>query len=479
VRDAAQLKEAEMLTRLRDERGMAMVLSLLVAFVVLILSSVVVAQSIRTSNQSAYNRKRSQAVAAAEAGTNDFYALLTSVKIDDLECTPRTGTVASAPGDASYTVTPIFYEADGDPVPCSGDPTPFTDEYYPAAVLLESTGTVGGGAPRTIQTYLELQPILDGFDAAVITQSGLNLGNKLTLNGYGSTNADIYVNSGNLTVSNQPNIYGSIYVAQGTATVQNNSSIRGDLWAYGSVTMDTGAAVYGDVMSTTGSISVSNPARVYGDATAAGTIADSARIDGVESPNQSGLPSPPTQPLPKVYWDPQDWIDAGYTITTFNDCASAKGWLLNAANTNTSTKKVVRIQATCTLSFTRNEEVKFGGDLAIVTDGAISASNNSRFKGAHDLFLISAYRDGLNCGSGAYDVTLSERVSFEDVTGLSLYSPCTVHLDNLNRLRGQVIGGTVSVTNNFTMDFVPVLIPGVGDVVGFEQDIAYIREVRS
>ena len=472
-----------MFARFRDERGMAMVLALLVAFVVLILSSVVVAQSIRTSNQSAYNRKRSQAVAAAEAGTNDFYALLRSVPIDDLECTPRTGTVASAPGSAAYTVTPIFYEADGDAVPCSGDPTPFTDEYYPAAVLLESTGTVGGGAPRTIQTYVELAPILDGFDAAVITQNGLDLSNRLTLNGNGSTNADIFVNSGNLTVSNQPNIYGSVYVAQGTATVQNNSSIRGDLWAYGSVTMNTGAAVYGDVTSTTGSISVSNPARVYGDATAAGTIADSARIDGVESPNQSGLPSPPTQPLPKVYWDAQDWIDAGYQIYTFSDCTTAKNWILNPTNTNTSTKKVVRISAVCALSFTNNTTVNFGGDLAIVTDGSISMSQSVAWKGSagsdHHLFFISAYRDGLNCSTGAYDVSDSNNVSYTNVAGVSFYSPCKVTIKNRSSMNGQVIGGTVEFQNQFTMNFVPVLIPGVGDVVGFEQDIAYIREVRS
>ncbi len=473
-----------MLTRFRDERGMAMVLALLVAFVVLILSSVVVAQSIRTSNQSGYDRKRSQAVAAAEAGTNDFYALLRSVVIDELECTPRAGTVASAPGDAAYTVTPVFYEADGDVMDCpAADPTPFTDEYYPAAVLLESTGTVGGGAPRTIQTYVELAPIFDGFDAAVITQNGLDLDNNLTLNGYGSTNADIFVNSGNVTISNQPNIYGSIYVAQGTATVQNNSSIQGDLWAYGSITMTTGSAVLGDVMSTTGSISVSNPARVYGDATAAGSIADSSRIDGVESPNQPGLPSPPTQPLPKVYWDPQDWIDAGYTITTFNDCTSAKNWLLNPANTNTDTKKVVRIQTVCSLSFTNNTTVSFGGDLAIVTDGSISMSQSVAWNGSagsgHDLFFISAYRDGLNCSTGAYDVSDSNNVSYSNVTGVSFYSPCKVTIKNRSSMNGQVIGGTVEFQNQFTMNFVPVLIPGVGDVVGFEQDIAYIREVRS
>ncbi|HXF37624.1 MAG TPA: hypothetical protein VNO17_10675 [Actinomycetota bacterium] len=472
-----------MQTRLRDERGMAMVLGLLVAFIVLVLSSVVVAQNIRTSNQSAYVRKRVQAVAAAEAGTNDFYAHLRNVTIDELRCTPRTGTVASAPDDAAFTVTPTFYDANGQVMACpAADPTPFTDEVYPAAVLLESEGTVSGQVPRTIQTYVELEPILDGFDAAIITQNGMSLNNNLTLNGNGGTDADIFVNTGNLTVSNQPNIYGSVYVSAGNARLENNSSIRGDLWANGSVTLTTGSTVYQDVISSTSSISVTTPARVYGDATAGTTIADSARIDGLETPNSPQGP-PPSQPLPRVYWDAQDWIDAGYTITTFSDCTSARTWLLNPANTSTSTKKVVRISTVCALGFRNNDDINVGGDLAIVTDGSISMSQSVDWIGTsgsqHNLFFISAYRDGLDCSTGAYDVSDSNNVSYANITGVSFYSPCTVTINNRSNMNGQVIGGTVRITNQFTMNFVPVLIPGVGDVVGFEQDIAYIREVRS
>ena len=49
-----------------DEGGMAMVVSLMVAFVVLMLSTIVVAQSIHSLNSSGYERQRVTSVNAAE-----------------------------------------------------------------------------------------------------------------------------------------------------------------------------------------------------------------------------------------------------------------------------------------------------------------------------------------------------------------------------------------------------------------------------
>ena len=66
-----------MLTRLRDdERGVAMIIAVSVAFVVLLLATVVVAQSIHSIDSSGYDRERLLSVNAAEAGTNQWYAYL-------------------------------------------------------------------------------------------------------------------------------------------------------------------------------------------------------------------------------------------------------------------------------------------------------------------------------------------------------------------------------------------------------------------
>ena len=66
-----------MLKRLRDEeRGVAMIMALAVAFVVLLLTTVVVAQSIHSLDSSGYDRERLLSINAAEAGTNHWYAYL-------------------------------------------------------------------------------------------------------------------------------------------------------------------------------------------------------------------------------------------------------------------------------------------------------------------------------------------------------------------------------------------------------------------
>ena len=103
-----------MLTRLRDEeRGVAMIIAVSVAFVILILSTVVVAQSIHSLESSGYDRERLLSVNAAEAGTNQWYAYLQSTPAlsmsADPGCSVSTGqlsiaqTVQSGPSAAAST----------------------------------------------------------------------------------------------------------------------------------------------------------------------------------------------------------------------------------------------------------------------------------------------------------------------------------------------------------------------------------------
>ena len=66
-----------------------MIMALAVAFIVLLLSTVVVAQSIHSLDSSGYDRERLLSVNAAEAGTNYWYAFL--------ETTPP-GTMATNAG---------------------------------------------------------------------------------------------------------------------------------------------------------------------------------------------------------------------------------------------------------------------------------------------------------------------------------------------------------------------------------------------
>jgi hypothetical protein len=56
------------------------------------------------------------------------------------------------------------------------------------------------------------------------------------------------------------------------------------------------------------------------------------------------------------------------------------------------------------------------------------------------------------------------------------YTPCSASLSNQNAFAGQVMATNVTLANNFEMNYRPVLVPGAGEITGFKQDIAYVRE---
>ena len=50
---------------------------------------------------------------------------------------------------------------------------------------------------------------------------------------------------------------------------------------------------------------------------------------------------------------------------------------------------------------------------------------------------------------------------------------------NQSNFYGQVMGDPVAISNQFTMTYRPVLVPGYGTVSSFTEDIAYVREVAN
>ena len=74
---------------LKREDGVAMIVALMVSFVVLMLSTIVVAQSLHSLDASGYDRQRLLSVNAAEAGTNAWYHHLQTTPILTLaaDCT--------------------------------------------------------------------------------------------------------------------------------------------------------------------------------------------------------------------------------------------------------------------------------------------------------------------------------------------------------------------------------------------------------
>ena len=94
------------------------------------------------------------------------------------------------------------------------------------------------------------------------------------------------------------------------------------------------------------------------------------------------------------------------------------------------------------------------------------------------MFLIDPYRSGLNCASGNYDITLSNNTNLNNGMKIFVYSQCTVNFGNNNAggVNGQIIGGTVNITNQMTMNYVPILVPGF-NLTGYNANVSYLREI--
>lgn len=341
-----------------------------------------------------------------------------------------------------------------------------------------------------MESFAKLDPVYGGLDGAVITNSGLSITNNFTLSGNTGNDGDIIVESGNFSApSGVENIRGSIYVPNGTANIGTNAHIYASVWANGSVTVNhPGALVDGDIKSTTAGTTVTT-GTVKGSAYYCTGSAPGANVEGSKIQTCT-LGKPPTFGFPLIQYSQSAWQDEGYYIydvsDTGNECTNARNYIegTGAGTYNGGagvpagySGVVVRISTTCSFSVTNNASVNMSTNLAIVTNGGINLNNNSHFTGTggtKDLFFMSPYNGSTrNCPT--QDITLTNKSNFTSVE-VSVYSVCTASVSNNNTFNGQIIGYNTTINNNFTMNYRPVLIPGT-DVVGFDQDIAYIREV--
>jgi Tfp pilus assembly protein PilX len=473
--------------RADDERGMAMVIALLVSFVLLILGTVIVAQSIHNQEASGLDRRRLQSVNAAEAGNNYYYAYLQSTTVTSISCQPVTQTIATAPATASFTATPTFYDATGTALPCS-TPTPFTSSYYPSSVAIETTGTVTGQTPRTMETYIRLTPVFGGFGQAILSNSAASLNNNFELYGNNGNDGDIYILNGDLSISNTPHIRGNVFVPNGAAAMFNNSNILGTLWANGAVTLNNSATVSTNVISSTGAISGSGA--ISGNATARTTITG-VTVNGTKYQNTVS-PTPPTQPFPKITY--AGIIKTNYTVHTYTGptaCTQARTFVQTTFPT-LSGGHLVYITGSnpCSFSLNNNQTVTLPGNLMVVSDWGIDLSQQSTWNSTSantSIHFISDWRadgdatlahDSCGSGSSSKEITVGNNTNFNTNSQVFFYSPCTVNMNNQNNFYGQVMGDPVNIGNQWTMTFRPVFVPGYGTVSSFTEDIAYVREVE-
>jgi cytoskeletal protein CcmA (bactofilin family) len=455
----------------RQEQGVAMIVAITSLLVVVLVSVAVVSLSTHNANQSSFDRNRLQAVAAAEAGIDDWLASLPNAQGATI-CTPFAVDLPTNPL-SHYAVTMKLYGTW--PPSDSSLITACPPDVTPAAGLVQSVGTAVSGtvnqAKRTFETLVQLLPSHGGFDPAIYSRDGFALVNKLTDNGSAGNDADLYTN-GDFTIQNNETIYGSVY-AQGKIDVQSSTSIKQDLWANGSVTLSNTTSVFGSAKSSTSSVTVNNSAHVYGDVRAGTSISNTGTIDGAQIAN-SPESAPPKLTFPTYGYNQADWTAAGYTINTFSDCVSAKAFVDNMP----AGSQVVRVTATCALVWGNNSTVNVRGNLAIITDGSVSFQNQNNWNGIggrYNVFFIVPWQTLLDCTGGIHDVSFSNNTNWSSIV-VGVYTPCNANIANQNVEFGQIFAGTVNIQNNMTFTFTPIFFPGE-QTTGYEASVSYIREI--
>ena len=463
-----------LIRRLRDdEHGFTLITGMLILMVITLTSITVVQLSQHNANESAYDRNRTQAINAAEAGIDDYLSAMPAATLPQT-CAPLSKDLPTTP-PSHYDVTIKIYSA--------WPPTDATlmscpPSTQPQAALIRSAGTAvaSGVAPtatRTMQAEARLQPAFGGFNMAIFSDTGINLVNHLTANGDVSNDADVYTN-GNFSMNNNSTIAGSIF-AQGTITITNGATINQDVWGNGAVNISGSTNVFGQVKSSTSSVTLANGVHVYGAVRAGTTITNSGTIDGAQISN-SPQGAPPYLGLPHLGYDDAYWTALGYTPVPFSSCALAQAFIDNMPVGN----YVVRISPECALSWANNENVTVNGNLGIVTDGSVTFQNHTTWTavgGNHNVFFIRPWQSGLDCSSGNYNINFSNNTDFEDIT-VGVYTQCTANMANQNLQYGQVIGGTVNINNQMNFTYSPILFPG-SEQVGFDVRISYLREIAN
>src|SRR6266508_2093911 len=115
-----------------------MITAVLVTFVVMIMAGTAVSLSLHSSQQSANDRRRVDAIQAAEAGLDYYFSYLQSTGAGPMSCS-ITQTLTNSPA-STFTVTPTFYDGAGSLITC-----PPPSGVVPAYVLLRSVGQASVG----------------------------------------------------------------------------------------------------------------------------------------------------------------------------------------------------------------------------------------------------------------------------------------------------------------------------------------------
>jgi Tfp pilus assembly protein PilX len=499
-----------MLARIRhEERGLAMVMALMVTFVVLLMSLVVLAQATHNIQASGYDRKRLTSVGAAEAGIDYMYNYFQKTAASALSADPVASvvTLGTSPNTVTYDTSVTYYGNSSGTIACGvasagstcqGSATVFSNTNRPSSVKVRSVGTSSDGTKRLMESFIALRPVMGGTTGAIVTNSDTAFSNNFTLSG---VDADVYVLTGNFTApSGLESINGSIYVPTGSANIGTNVTVAGQVFARDAVTLNHPQLVIGgDVKSSTRGVTQT-----------AGTVNGTIHYcssGGYTAPSGSVNDCPTPVPgagatFPHLTYDTTTWTTTQDDGTRWeqiiptpaggkNQCQVARDAIEAGPTPSSGYTGIVYYitDSTCVFSNNTNAStITLNGDLAVVATGGIHLNNHPRFVGAggtRKLVLMAPWPTSgtPTCpASGTtdvpYTVTVDNHVEFDASTvNVLVYGACGANmLNNNSSFNGQVMAQNTTIGNLFSMNYQPISVPGQS-ITGFKQDVAYIREV--
>ena len=410
--------------RFAAEDGMALVMSMSVAFVAFALGAVWIGLGSHQVSITGRDSLRDQARNIAEAGLNaGMSGLSANASFGGYGLTAVTG------GEFEVSVLPV-----------SLDPTD-TRRYLVAKGYAPSKAHPKRVA-RRLEQQVELIPT-DGFHYALFSSpGGITGANRMIVNG------DVYA-SGDLNLSNHAFVAGSV-TSLGSVTTSNYSTIAGDIHAADDVTLNNSATtVLGNVYAG-GDVTMTG--HVKGNVQAGGTISGGT-VDGSRSP--SSPPSPPApQTLPTFTWDPAnypavwDWA----TPAAFQTYWSANKAAFSGAHRITCI-------TTCTTPIDLGSKWTITDDTTIVTDGPVTLSRDMANGAGHPVTLTIVTFATDNGSTPA--VSMSNNVTLPDDVKVVFYAPNgTVKFSNLKHFTGAVYSSSIALDQQFTLTFKPVSLAG-------------------
>jgi hypothetical protein len=206
---------------------------------------------------------------------------------------------------------------------------------------------------------------------------------------------------------------------------------------------------------------------------------------------------PPVITFPTWSYNAADW--SAYTnkvlgtslagATNLDKCNTAKANIESGTAYVTPTLLDLR-GLDCVLQFTANATIN--ANLAIITDGSVDFKGVTwTGTGATQVTIIHPttetgtldhcdYSNGT--GTPLYGADAQDDITFENLTAFNgikafFYTPCHIDMANSNEFDGQVIGGSVTTSNQGNIAFRKILVPGMGSPVGYSPAVQYQQEI--